>query len=179
MVIIKIDDSYADGDFLLLRSHLSLLDLELVRLNAAIDVSGGLEVDALRDSSEYFIGHGFVAIQRYLTATRTGFGIGMNEAFGIPPMTSHGVSLVTAINLGANYWKHVEEWTEKINKSIDAELTGNALNTFNQLTAITPWREYTCSNLLAIILEGQRLELSLLLPKIEEWRNNVFVCRAS
>lgn len=179
MVIIKIDDSYADGDFLLLRRHLSLLDLELVRLNAAIDVSDGLEVDALRDSSEYFIGHGFVAIQRYLTATRTGFGIGMNEAFGIPPMTSHGVSLVTAINLGANYWKHVEEWTEKINKSIDAELTGNALNTFNQLTAITPWREYTCSNLLAIILEGQRLELSLLLPKIEEWRNNVFVCRAS
>nr|WP_025828265.1 hypothetical protein [Acetobacter persici] len=179
MVIIKIDDSYADGDFLLLRRHLSLLDLELVRLNAAIDVSGGLEVDALRDSSEYFIGHGFVAIQRYLTATRTGFGIGMNEAFGIPPMTSHGVSLVTAINLGANYWKHVEEWTEKINKSIDAELTGNALNTFNQLTAITPWREYTCSNLLAIILEGQRLELSLLLPKIEEWRNNVIVCRAS
>ena len=179
MVIIKIDDSYADGDFLLLRRHLSLLDLELVRLNAAIDVSGGLEVDALRDSSEYFIGHGFVAIQRYLTATRTGFGIGMSEAFGIPPMTSHGVSLVTAINLGANYWKHVEEWTEKINKSIDAELMGNALNTFNQLTAITPWREYTCSNLLAIILEGQRLELSLLLPKIEEWRNNVFVCRAS
>lgn len=179
MSIIKIDNGYADGDFLLLRRHLRLLDLELVRLNAAINVSDSREVDALRDSGEYFIGHGFVAIQRYLTATRTGFGIGINEAFGIPPMTSRGVSLVTAINLGANYWKHVEEWTEKINKSVDAELTGSALNTFNKLTAITPWREYTCSNLLAIILEGQRLELSLLLPKIEEWRNNIFVFRTS
>lgn len=136
-------------------------------------MSDSFEVDSLRDSGEYFIGHGFVAIQRYLTATRTGLGIKMNEAFGVPPMTSRGVSLVTAINLGANYWKHVEEWAD------DAKLTGNALKTFNQLTAITPCQEYTCSNLLAILLEGQRLELSLLLPKIEEWRNNISVCRKS
>lgn len=67
----------------------------------------------------------------------------------------------------------MEEWVETINKSDDADLKGSALKTLKQIEAVTPWEEYTCSNLLAILLEGQALELSRLLPKIEVWRGNV------
>lgn len=175
--IIKSDDGYADGDFSLLGRHLRLLDLELTRLNAAIAASQDPETDGLCDSAEYFIGHGFVAIQRYITATRTGLGIRMAEAFDAPPMTKSGLSLATAINAGANYWKHMEEWIETINKSDYADLRGSALKTLKQIEAITPWAEYACSNLLAVLLEGQAPELSHLLPKIEEWRDNVFARR--
>lgn len=177
MTIIKSDDGYADGDFFLLGRHLRLLDLELIRLNAAIAASNDPETDGLCDTAEYFIGQGFMAIQRYLTATRTGLGISMAEALDAPPMTDSGLSLATAINAGANYWKHMEEWIETINKSDYADLKGRALKTLKQIEPITPWEEYTCSNLLAILLEGHTLELSLLLPKIEEWRDNVFVRR--
>lgn len=173
MAIIKVGDGFADADFALLEKHLRLLDLDLTQLNAAIAHSRDPVSAGLCDAAEYFIGHGFIAIQRYLTATRTGLGINMTEAFGVPPMMNSGLSLSAAISTGANYWKHTEEWIETLNKSDAAGLTGSALNTLQQLKAITPWEEYTCSNLLAALLNGQALELSCLLPKIKEWRDNL------
>ena len=92
----------------------------------------------------------------------------------MPPFLSNGVSFAGAVNAGANYWKHLEEWVETLNKSDSADLQGAALKTLRQLEAVTPWEEYTCANLLAILLEGEALELSRLLPKIAEWRNNLF-----
>lgn len=174
MAIIKVGHRYADADFTLLARHLHLLDLELTQLNAAITESRDPVSTGLCDTAEYFIGHGFVAIQRYLTATRTGLGVSVAESFGVPPLMDSGLSLAVAINAGANYWKHTEEWIETINKSDDADLKGSALKTLQQIEAITPWEEYTCSNLLAVLLDGQALELSRLLPKIEEWRDNLF-----
>ena len=85
------------------------------------------------------------------------------------------VSLVAAINAGANYWKHVDEWIEIINKPEDADLKGSALKTLKQIEAVTPWEDYTCANLLAVLLEGQAFELSGLLAGIEEWRDHVFI----
>ena len=74
MAIIKIDENYADLDFALLSRHLRLLDLEISQINAAIALSADPQSEGLCDAGEYFIGYGFVAIQRYLTATRTGLG---------------------------------------------------------------------------------------------------------
>lgn len=174
MPILKSGDQFADVDFGLLARHLALLDTELTRLNKAIAASSDPDSDGLFDSGEYFIGHGFIAMQRYLTATRAGLRMTASEAYCLPPATARGISVVAAINAGANYWKHMEEWFEDLGRSADAELKGSALNTLRQLEAITPWREYTCSNLLAILLDGEDLKLSLLLPRIEEWRSNIF-----
>ncbi|MFT9115301.1 MAG: hypothetical protein ABF443_14570 [Acetobacter malorum] len=174
MAIIKSDNDYADVDFLFLKRHLQLLDLELAPLNAKISITRDPESAGLCDQAEYFIGQGFVAIQRYLITTKSVLGVNTADAFNTPPQLTSTVSFVTAINVGANYWKHVEEWIEIINKTSHHNLTGQARKTLLQIEEITPWAEYTCSNLLAILLKGQSLNLSLLLPKIEEWRNNLF-----
>lgn len=179
MVILKIGDEFADGDFSLLTRHLGLLDQELIRLNAAIAVSPDPDSEGYLEAGEYFVGHGFVAIQRYLTATRACLGVMMADAFAVPPMATNELSLAAAINAGANYWKHMEEWIETLNKTADAELKGNALKTLQQLETITPWAEYSCANLLAALLDGQPLELSRLLPQIEIWRANVFDLRSA
>lgn len=173
MAIIKIGDDYADADFALLGRHLKLLDGEISQINAAIASSQDPESDGLCDAGEHFIGHGFVAIQRYLTATRTGLGVNLSDAFSVPPMLQGGLSLVAAVNAAANYWKHMEEWIEGLNKSDDTDLNGSALKTLKRLETLTPWEEYTCVNLLAALLGGQALELSCLLPAIAEWRHNL------
>ncbi len=156
-----------------------VLDVELIRLNSAIAASSDAESSGHFDAAEYFIGHGLVAIQRYLTAARSGLGFGMVDALDVPPMLRDGLSFVAAINAGANYWKHMEEWVEVINRSDGSVLKGAALRTLQQIESFTPWEDYTCSNLLAVLLEGQPLELSRLLPCIEQWRANLFGIRRS
>lgn len=173
MAIIKIGDDYADADFALLARHLNLLDVEISQINAAITSSRDPESDGHCDAGEYFIGHGFIAIQRYLTATRTGLGISLADALNVPPMLQGGTSLAAALNAAANYWKHVEEWIEALNRSDNADLKGSALKTVQRIETVTPWEEYTCANLLAVLLDGEELELSRLLPAIAEWRHNL------
>ena len=173
MAIIRVGGDYADADFALLGRHLKLLDIEICRINAAIVSSRDPESDGLCDVGEYFIGHGFIAIQRYLTATRTGLGISLIDALKVPPILRGGLSLAAALNAAANYWKHMEEWIEALNGLDGGTLKGNALRTLQQIEAVTPWEDYTCANLLAVLLDGRALELSNLLPSIAEWRDNL------
>lgn len=80
-----------------------------------------------------------------------------------------------AINAGANYWKHQEEWGLKavVEKDIDA-LKKQARETVLTIEKLTPWADYSCSNLLAEVLgDSARIELSPLLPLILEWENNI------
>lgn len=175
MAIIRLGDAYADSDFALLTRHLRLLDIELAQIAASTASSSDPESEGLCDAGEYFIGHGFVAIQRYLTATRTGLRISLSSALNVPPVLQDGISLMAAINASANYWKHVEEWIEQLGKPDGAHLKGNALKTLQQLETVTPWEEYTCANLLCVILEGAPMELSRVLPAIAEWRRNLFI----
>jgi hypothetical protein len=173
MVILRNGDDYVDIDFGLLRRHLNLLDVELARIDAAVQKSADPESDGLCDAGEYFIGHGFVAIQRYLTSTYMGLGIAQLDAFKEPPMVNGNLTFAAAVNAAANYWKHVEEWLFHLNRDENASLRSNALNTLKTLEMATPWEEYTCANLLAILGYGKALVLSPLLPPIAEWRNNL------
>nr|WP_276976887.1 hypothetical protein [Ferrimicrobium acidiphilum] len=173
MVLMIDGDDYADTDFWLLSRHLNLLDFELARINAAIKESADPDTDGLCDAGEYFIGHGFVAIQRYLTSTYAGLRIAQSVAFSVPPIVNSNLTFAEAINAGANYWKHVEEWFESLNKAENATLKGNALNTLKKLEMATGWEDYTCSNLLVILVNEKELELSRLLPRVAEWRNNL------
>lgn len=173
-MIIKVEDYLADGEFSLLDRHLSLLDSELIKINAAIKETADPESDGLCDTGEYFIGHGFVAIQRYLTATHAGLEINRSRALSIPPFVNGSMlTFAEALNAGANYWKHCEEWFEILSKSENAKLKDNALKTIAKLEMATPVEEYTCSNLLAILANGREVKLISLLPEIAEWRNNL------
>ena len=173
-MIIKVGSAYADSDLALLARHFRLLDQEIGPLTAAIASSADPESAGLCDVAEYFIGHGFVAAQRYLTSTRAGMGISAVEAFGCGPMVHGNLTMAAALNAGANYWKHMEEWFETLTET-KAELKGQALKTLQQLEVVTPWEDYTCSNLLNAILNGQDLALSRLLPMIEVWRDTLYM----
>jgi hypothetical protein len=173
MAIIRTSDGIVDTDLQPLRRHLRLLDIELAQINSQIAASRDPESDGLCDAGEYFVGHGFVAIQRYLTATRCALGISISDAFNVPPMVREELSFAAALNAGANYWKHMEEWIETLGQSDEVELKGSALKTIQRIEAVTPWEEYTCANLLALLLDGQPLELSYLVPAISEWRDNL------
>jgi hypothetical protein len=173
MVIIKVGETYADGDFSLLCRHLHLLDSELVKINGAIKGSTDPDSDGLFDAVEYFIGHGFVAIQRYLTSARTSAGLDQSEAFCFPPTVNSQLKFAEALNAGANYWKHSEEWFEALSQSENATLKGNALKTLEMVKKVTPWADYTCSNLLAVLGNENDLNLSSLLSGIAEWRDNL------
>ena len=173
MVIIKVGGDYADAEFWFLTKHLNLLDCELAKINAAIKKSTDPDSDGLYDRGEYFIGSGFVAIQRYLASARSGTGIGQKEALSMPPIVNSTLTFAEALNAGANYWKHSEEWFETLYKPENVSLKGNALATLKALNKVTPWEDYTCSNLLAILGNEKELELSSLLLGIAEWRNNL------
>ena len=107
---LKLDDGYADGDLQLLAQHLEHLDDALAGLNDRISASPDPDAEGLLDTGEYFIGAGFAAVQRYLSATYPYLEIAKSEALTVPPDAGGGVSVVQAINAGANYWKHLDEW---------------------------------------------------------------------
>ena len=131
------------------------------------------ESDGLFEAGEYFIGSGFVAIQRYLTSTYCGLGISQSVAFNVPPIVNRNLKFAEAVNAGANYWKHVEEWIGYLNKAENVPLKNITLRTLDKLELATPWDDYTCANLLAVLRNGKELELSALLTEIAEWRNNL------
>jgi hypothetical protein len=163
MPIFKIGDDYADVDFAFLGRHLNALDLELRETLAAISRSADPDSDGLLDAGEYFIGHGFIAIQRYMTTVIVAAKMPRKSALNLGPKLANGTTCADALEAGANYWKHVEEWFGK---------TPHA-RTLAAIEKVTPWAEYTCSNILAVLRGGAGLELSPLLLLLAAWRDRV------
>jgi hypothetical protein len=176
---VKFRNAHGEGNTVIdlhigsLISYLKLLDSELIKINAAIRESKDPESDGLLDNGEYIIGNGLVAIQHYLKSVHCLSRVKAGVAFNTPPYVKDDITFVSALNAGANYWKHQEEWYETLWTGQDASLKGNALKTLATLEKITPWEFYTCANLLAILVDGKELELSSLLPKITEWGDNL------
>lgn len=161
-------------DFYLLREHLNLLDRTLSPIYSAIKASSDPVSDGLCDRWEYFIGSGFAAIQKYMTSTLILREIARDTAIKSGPKITDSLTLMEAINAGANYWKHLEEWglNAIVERDVSA-LKGQAFNTIMTIEKATPWDDYTCSNLLAVLLAGGEFTLSSLLPKVAEWRQSL------
>ncbi|WP_042955289.1 hypothetical protein [Pseudomonas sp. G5(2012)] len=175
-MFLKIDGGYADWDFDFLSGFLEHLDIKLSLIDAAIKKSRDPDSDGLCDQGEYIIGVGFTAVQRYIGSTYKWLGFDKLNALRVPPEVKDGLCFVEIVNAGANYWKHLDEWDIRAvcRRDVDA-LNGNknAVRTIETIEKITPWADYTCSNLLAALLGDEPLKLSLLLPKIAEWRSNL------
>jgi hypothetical protein len=119
-------------------NYLKLLDSELIRINIAITESKDPDSDGLCDSGEYIIGNGLVAIQHYLKSVHCLSRGKASVAFNTPPFVKDDVTFASALNCGANYWKHQEEWFETQWTGEDTSLKNHALATLAKLEKITP-----------------------------------------
>jgi hypothetical protein len=59
---------------------------------------------------EYFICLGFVACQKYLSATYVPVKIRKREALKLGTVFGEGVFIIKIIDATVNYWKHSDEW---------------------------------------------------------------------
>ncbi len=110
MVYLKFDNEYADGCFNHLKLFLRMIDNELVSVNIRIKESTDPDSDGLCDLGEYFIGYGFIAIQRYISSTYPQTAKNKGDIYKFGQKLKDDLYLIQAINAGANYWKHHEEW---------------------------------------------------------------------
>lgn len=171
---LRLDGEYADRDLQLLTEHLECLDGVLAGVDGTITASRDPDADGLLDTGEYFIGAGFAAIQRYVSATYPYVTTTKSDALAMPPDAGGGVSVVQAIDAGANYWKHLDEWGLRNIVVRDIEsLSSIARKTIETIECLTPWEDYTCSNLLAKLTGTSRVSLSNLLPLVTEWRDTL------
>lgn len=167
----------AHYDWPFLRRHLELLDVEILEVNSLIALSRDPDTDGLFDRGEYFIGSGFVAIQRYLSSVCSQHVYEtkgkITNALMLGPLLPNGTYCAEAIHVVANYWKHNEEWWPNV-------LDGNSLKgisekTLSELEKFSEWSmsTYTCSVALhdLITVKSARAEFCLcsLLPLVAEW----------
>jgi len=189
MVYLEAGDQYADYCLGHLEKFLRMIDRELSEIQSRIDNSQDPDSDEILDLGEYMIGYGFVAIQRCIISTYKETSLEKWNSLRLGYKLKNGLYLMEALNAGANYWKHEPEWRFDIlygspkddgftPVSIDwsgNNLEGSSKRTYDLITKITPYREYTLSNLLAELLkyishEGE-FSFSPFLPFIEQWRN--------
>lgn len=168
---IKSGQNFFDYDLHLLSEMLEYLDVKIKIINNDISLSLDPYADGLCDRGEYFIGVGFSLIQNYISNTYPQLNIKKTDALKIGETIKNDLTYVKVLNAGANYWKHEFEWGLRncITKDIEL-LTNSAKKTIKTIEQLTPWADYTCSNLLAILIGEDELILSSLMPYIESWR---------
>ncbi len=178
-----------DYDFLQLKSFLELIDTKLVPLYSDIQKTANPDSDGLCDTGEYFLGFGFVAIQRYINATCSNTKVKKPVAIRKGSKINDSTYLAEALDAGANYFKHEPEWPLIINRGevdhgglypLSIDKSGESLEKFQKKTLeiiakVTPYGDYTLSNLLADINRGMNLgnyeSFSPLLPFLAKWRD--------
>lgn len=168
---LKFGNEFVDMDFNLLAEMIEHLDVKIKAINKEISLSGDPDSNGLCDSIEYFIGVGFSLIQRYISSTYPQLDMKKDIALKLGVKITGELSYIKAINAGANYWKHQDEWglINCVSKDVTA-LNKNAQYTVNTIELLTPWADYTCANLLAVLVGDKEFILSSLLPYIEAWR---------
>ncbi|MFT6263351.1 MAG: hypothetical protein ACJAQ0_001216 [Dasania sp.] len=177
---LKIKNGFADSEFYFLKKFLKMIDTELTELNIKIKKSNDPESDGLYDFAEHFIGHGFIAIQRYFASTYPQTNIKKIDALRVEPRITDNQFLAEVLNAAANYAKHEGEWKilfHPYEEGKETILKNPEKKTLDIIMGITAYAEYTLSNLLAEILKrtntSKDLLLSPLLPLIEKWRYNL------
>ena len=164
---LKIGDEYADGEIALLGDLLAMIDKELLRVQAQVEISKDPESDGLLDRGEYFVGIGFTAIQQYFTDTLTLTGIDKKGALDVGPQYSSSLSFAQAINAAANYWKHSAEWNS------ETKLRKDAQRTIDVVSEVADAHYYPLYNSLYALIRGSDVTLCSLIPMLVLWRTSV------
>ncbi|WP_370980429.1 hypothetical protein [Agaribacterium sp. ZY112] len=174
MVFIKIENSFADYELVNLRDFLELLDSKLASIEHEISVASCPDSEGVFDKAEYYVGLGFSAIQKYMTSIYTQSGLSKKNALNQGRRLCEGTTLVSIINATANYWKHEDEWgLRNIVTRDKSQLKDMPKNTVLTIEKVTPWADYTCSNVVAGLTEKGNIRLLPLIPVLTEWRNEI------
>jgi hypothetical protein len=191
MVYLKVDEGFSDPSFGHLSIFLKIIDRELQDIQLKISCSPCPDSEGLFDLGEYLIGYGFVAIQRYVTETKPARGKLEGNIYEYGFKLHDELFLIEAINAGANYWKHELEWPfrlefgdpneeglSKISINRDGDyFSGMQRRTFDIVSKLTSYADYTLSSLLAEINERTSRSSSLffepLLPYVAQWRDEL------
>lgn len=170
MSLSDVGDVLGEYELWLLRDCLSMLDVKLVELAMQIEVAGHPEIDGLADKGEYYVGLGFVAMQRCLTSIQSRSGMSKSDSLKFGETFGDGGFVVEVINAAANYWKHEDEWglLNVIRRDTSA-LRNDQRKTAEKLEEITPWDSYTCSNVVAVLNPDGDLRMMPLLEYLEVW----------
>ena len=180
MAFMVINSKIVDLDFRFLKDFLALLDSKIDEIEKRIKLSSCPDSDGLFDEGEYYTGLGFSAIQQYLACAYPQKNINKNTALNFGRKINEKTSVINIINATANYWKHQEEWGIKniVEKDLLA-LEPNARRTIQLIQEVTPWDDYTCSNVVASLTQSNSFKLTPLIPIIEEWLNEMAALKSS
>jgi hypothetical protein len=171
---IKTQNGLADSDLGNLHDLLALMDGKLSSIVDAARRSADPDSEGLFDEGDYFIGVALTAIQQYITSTYAQFKIDRSDALRLPPKVNENLTFVAALNAGSNFWKHRDEWGLRANVSRDIDsLNSQARQTIKTIEILTPWDDYTLSNLMACLTPSGELRLTELVPQLTEWRDAV------
>ena len=162
MGFIKCENGIADEEFHLLSDFLKIIDMQVEQRNRAFSLT---KDECVLDSIEYYVGFGFIAIQRYFHSTYP--QVTPDKKKDALKVCPNGLMII--LNAAADFAKHSEEiphyreLNKQEQKTIDCFLGDDELG----------W--HPCANKL-FALTGS-LSFASLLPKIEEWRNSLaFTC---
>lgn len=171
---LKSGKEFGDVDLGFIKDFLEHLDIKLARILTQIGESPDPDSEGLCDKGEFYIGVGFTIAQRYIASTYPQLQITKKDALKSGPKIRNDLTFIEALNAGANYWKHQEEWG--LNKLVSRDIEGlskQARNTIITIEMATPWADYTCSNLLAELIGEREYCLISLISSMEEWRNDM------
>ncbi|GAB1624061.1 hypothetical protein AAOGI_41110 [Agarivorans albus] len=174
MTYIKIENEFADHELNNLCDVLELLDSKIEAIENDIEQSNCPDSEGHFDKAEYFVGLGFTAIQKYITSIHTQNNIPKSKALDLGDTYHEGSTIVSIINATANYWKHQDEWglTNIVFKDT-SKLKGMAKKTVKTIEEVTPWDDYTCTNVIAGLTSVGNIKLSPLIPILTGWRSEI------
>ncbi|OCH13422.1 hypothetical protein [Aliivibrio sp. 1S128] len=143
---------------------LEMLDQKLSSLILESNKSEDSDALGLYDRAEYFIGIGFVAMQQYIADTMFNSKVSKKNALNLGNKSPKGIPYIAIINFAANWWKHEAEWDWFGEGEIDQQTFKDVLNVSGSV-------EYPLSNILSHLCSENELSLSLVIPKLESWRD--------
>jgi hypothetical protein len=170
MVYIKIGNDFADNELINLCEFLELLDSKLDSIESDISEAQCPDSDGLFEKAEYFVGLGFTAIPSIHTQNN----VPKPKSLDLGEKYSSGSTIVSIINATANYWKHQDEWgLANIVFKDTLKLKGMAKKTVMTIEEVTPWADYTCSNVIAGLTSIGNIKLSPLISVLTGWRSEI------
>lgn len=174
MVFIKIEKHLADYELSNLSDFLELLDSKLEIIESEINDSSCPDSLGVFDKAEYYVGLGFAAIQKYITSIYTQCEIPKSKALDLGKKFGGRTPIVSVINATANYWKHEDEWgLRNIVLRDISSLKDMAKKTIVTIEKVTPWADYTCTNVIAGLTSKGNIKFLPLITVLTEWRNEV------
>lgn len=138
-----------------------IIDDELLLGEKDIKEHHDPDMFGLIDKQEQLLGIGFTVCQTFLASVCQGKN--KIKTLSLPPLHKCGHSYAEITNACANYWKHIEEWSEE---SIGRR-EGYVIDLLKKLDADV-WADYPLSNAFYVLV-GSEGKFEDLLSNLNSW----------